>query len=354
MSGSNCCVCHRTAASGAADKVELGPGQRVFVTGGSGFVGRALIAALKARGCAVAALVRSERSAEVIRSLGAEPVKGDLSDAASLEAGMRGSALAFHLAAATNEWGPRESFYGPNVAGTRNMLTAARSASVRRFVHMSSEAVLAGGRPVIDADETAAYPAHPVGLYPETKRLAEQAVLGANTGSFETVVVRPRAVWGKGDTLLLPPLAAAMRGRRWVWWGPARHLSSFCHVANLVEGTLLAAQRGRPGEIYFLTDGPPAPMRQFLEELVRTQGVAPFGWPLPKWLGWQLGRLGELVWGTLGLPGQPPIERTTMNLMFEQMTVVDAKARRELGYQARMTRQAGMQELREEAQKGKK
>ena len=137
-------------------------------------------------------------------------------------------------------------------------------------------------------------------------------------------------------------------------WGPARHLSSSCNVANLVEGTLLAAERGTPGSIYFLTDGPPAPLRGFLVELVRTQGAQPFGWPAPKWLGWQLGALGEAIWGALGLPGQPPVERTTMNLTFEQMTVSDAKARRELGYRGSMSRAAGMAELRDQAQEAKR
>ena len=125
-------------------------------------------------------------------------------------------------------------------------------------------------------------------------------------------------------------------------------------MANLVEAVLLAAERGAPGGIYFVTDGPPAPLRGFFEELVRTQDVQPFGWPAPKWLGWQLGALGEAIWGTLGLPGQPPIERTTMNLVFEQMTVVDAKARRELGYKGSMSRAAGMAQLRDEAQAAKR
>ena len=210
----------REASSPAANPIcfKLGAGQRAFVTGGSGFVGRALIPALLRRGCSVTALARSERSAEVIRSLGAEPALGDLGEAASLEAAMRGCSLVIHLAAATNEWGPREAFFFPNVHGTHNMLTAAKAAGVQRYIHMSSEAVLAGGRPVVDADETAPYPKHSVGLYTLTKKLAEQAVLAAAASpGLATVILRPRMVWGKGDTLLLPPLVAAMRGRQWIW-----------------------------------------------------------------------------------------------------------------------------------------
>src|SRR5205085_8710502 len=113
-----------------------------------GFVGGALIAALRARGVFVRALARSEAAAAKVAAHGGEVVAGDLGDAAALGAGMRGCDVVFHAAAHASDVGPRATFFAVNVAGTQNALAAARAAGVPRFLHVSTEAVLAGGRPL--------------------------------------------------------------------------------------------------------------------------------------------------------------------------------------------------------------
>jgi nucleoside-diphosphate-sugar epimerase len=105
-----------------------------------------------------------------------------------------------------------------------------------------------------------------------------------------------------------------------------------------VEGALLAAERGRPGEIYFLTDGRPVEFRAFITDLLRTQGVEPGARNIPGWLAAALAHL--LAW----LP-EPPVTRTALALVGHEVTVDDAKARRELGYQARKTRAQGLAEM---------
>src|SRR5690349_1981233 len=122
---------------------------KAFVTGGSGFVGRNLIRALVARGDVVRALARSDKAAEAVRALGAEPVRGDLQDFRALRDGMTGSEMVFHAAAEVSEWGDPKQFHDFNVVGTQNVLTAARAAGVKRFVHVSTEAVLADGQPLM-------------------------------------------------------------------------------------------------------------------------------------------------------------------------------------------------------------
>ncbi len=170
--------------------------KRAFVTGGSGFVGSRLIPALRARGGEVAALARSATSAQKVEALGATSVRGDLDDTAALEAGMRGCDVVFHAAAHTDQFDPLEIHMRITAQGTEHVLAAARAADVRRLVHVGTEAVLADGKPIVRADETRPFPAHAMGAYPFTKGLAEQAVLAANRGGLETVVVRPRFIWG--------------------------------------------------------------------------------------------------------------------------------------------------------------
>jgi nucleoside-diphosphate-sugar epimerase len=200
--------------------------------------------------------------------------------------------------------------------------------------------VLADGDPIVRADETRPYPERPAGPYPISKGLAERAVLAANrTGELETVVVRPRFIWGKGDTSVLPQLVEAVRRKRFGWIEGGRYLTSTCHVANVVEGALLAAERGAPGEIYFLTDGPPVELRAFVTELLATQGLTPGDRELPRWVA----RAAAALTGWME---RPPVTRTELALIGHEVTVDDAKARRELGYVGKVTREAGLAELR--------
>jgi len=318
----------------------------VFVTGGSGFVGRALIQELTTRGVKVRALARSDKAIDTVRALGATAVRGDLADSAAMHAGMADCAGVIHAAAKVEDWGRRAEFQSVTIDGTRNALSAARAAGVPRFVHIGTEAVLAGGKPIIQADETTPYPPLPNGLYPWSKGQAERDVIAANTPTLATISVRPRFIWGRGDTTLLPQLAGAMRKGGWAWFGGGTHLISTCHICNVVEGTLLALARGRGGEIYFLTDGAPVQFRDFVTKLVATQNVQAPARVMPMWVLNGLAAVGEAAWTTLGLPGRPPMTRTAVNLLFQEVTVIDRKARTELGYTSHVSIDQGLAELR--------
>jgi nucleoside-diphosphate-sugar epimerase len=320
--------------------------RRAFVTGGSGFVGRRLIATLRGRGVEVRALARSPSAQRAVAELGAEAVAGDLD---AIPAGaLAGCDAVFHLAAITDLSKSRAEFVRVNVDGTRRVLEAARRDGAGRVVHCSTEAVLVGAGPIVRADETRAPLARPPGLYPLTKALAERTVLDAVKAGQDAVIVRPRFVWGKGDTTLLPRLLAAMRAGRWAWLGGGDQLTSTCHVDNACEGLILAAERGEPGAIYFVTDGEPARVKDFITALVATQGVVPQDRRLGFRTAYALATVVDAVWGAaraFGVRSEPPLSRTAVLLMGQEVTVDDSRARRELGYQGRVTREAGLDEM---------
>jgi len=309
------------------------------VTGGSGFVGRHLIPSLRARGVEVVALARTDKSAATVEGLGARAARGDLDDRAALEAGCAGCDVVFHSAAHLDHYDPLPVHMRVTVQGTENTLAAARAAGVKRFVHVSTEAVLGDGNPIVRADETRPLPARPYGVYPISKGLAERAVIAANgTGGLETVVVRPRFIWGKGDTTLLPQLVHAVKSGTYAWVDGGRYLTSTVHVDNCVEGMLLAAEKGRPGEIYFLTDGPPMLFRELITKLLATQGVTPPNRSIPHWLA------RGLVIATSWLK-KPPMTKSAFSVVAHEVTVDDSKARRELGYTAHKTFEQGLAEM---------
>jgi nucleoside-diphosphate-sugar epimerase len=320
-----------------------------FITGGSGFIGGRLIERLRSDGHEVRALARSDQAAERIRERGAEPVSGDLGDVSAMRAGAEGCGWAFHAAAMLGDWGTREEFERGNVDGTRNALAACAEAGVRRFVHVGTEAALLAGEPLVNVDETAPLRPDSAALYSSTKARAEQLVLEANRDGFETVVVRPRFVWGRGDTTLLPTIVERVRSGRFAWVGGGLHKTSTTHVDNTVEGLMLGATRGAPGEVYFVTDGDPVVFREFVGELLSTQGVEPPTRSIPAPVAHGLAVGGEAAWQALPLPGRPPVTRFSYWVSAQECTIRIDKAREQLGYRPVRSRDEGLAELRERA-----
>ena len=318
---------------------------RVFVTGGSGFIGGRLIARLRSERHDVRALARSRSAAERVRAQGGEPIEGDLGDVAAMRAGAEDCELAFHAAAMLGDWGKREDFERGNVEGTANALRACAEAGVRRFIHVGTEAALLAGQPLVNVDETARLRPDSPALYSATKARAELAVRAANREGFETVVVRPRFVWGVGDTTLLPVMVEMVRGGRFAWIGGGRHRTSTTHVDNTVEGLVLGASRGRPGEVYFVTDGEPVFFREFVTELLATQGVQAPSRSIPAGAASVIASAGEAAWRLLPLPGRPPLTRFAYWVSAQECTIRIEKAREQLGYTPVKTIADGLAEL---------
>jgi nucleoside-diphosphate-sugar epimerase len=318
---------------------------KYFVTGGSGFVGRHLLLRLLTDGHDVRALARSEESAAVVEALGATAVRADLVDVHDVIEDLRGAGVVVHAAAETQQGGRPADFDRVNVTGTRRLLEAARQVGVPRFVHVSTEAVLADGNPVRFVDESAPYPKRHAGDYARTKALAEQLVLAADSREMATVAVRPRLVWGPGDTTILPQILQAVEGGRWAWVSGGHYLTSTCHVLNLCEGIQVAAARGAGGRAYFVTDGAPVEFRSFITRCAAEHGVT-----MPeRTVSYTVARTAAAVldkgWRVLPLKGEPPVSSAAMALGGHEVTVNDVRARLELGYVPVISVDEGIAEL---------
>ena len=312
-------------------------------------MGAALIRRLAAEGWTVRALARSDRAAEAVESAGAQAVRGDLDDTAAMRAGAEGVELFYHAAAKVEDFGDPAEFERVTVQGTKNALTAARDAGVPRFVHVGTEAALMAGQPLVNVDETAPLRPDSPAPYPWSKAKAEQAVLDANGNGLETVVVRPRFVWGRGDTTLLPQIVAMTKAGKFAWIGGGHQLTATAHIDNTVEGLVLGAERGKPGGVYFVTDGEPVVFREFVSEMIRTQGVDPPTRTLPLPLARAAAAGSEEAWKLLRRKDRPPLTRFTVWVSALECTINDARARDELGYRPVKTREQGLAELRQDA-----
>jgi nucleoside-diphosphate-sugar epimerase len=320
-----------------------------FVTGGSGFIGGRLIERLRTEGWDVRALARSDRAIERVSELGAEPVPGDLDDTTALRAGGEGAELTVHCAAKAEDWGDPADFERINVRGTVNVLEAARAAGVRRVVHVGTEAALMAGQPLVDVDEDAPLRPDSPSLYPRTKAKAEQAVRAANDDGLETVVIRPRFVWGRGDETLLPVLVELVESGRFRWIGGGTHLTAITHVDNTVEGLWLGATKAPAGGVYFVTDGEPVVFREFVGEMIATQGVEVPDKTIPLGMAKAVAATAERSWRLFNRSSRPPLTRFAVWASGMECTIDISRARRDLGYAPVKDRATGLEELRTDA-----
>lgn len=315
---------------------------KLFVTGGSGFVGGHTIEQL-AKKHTVFALARSEVSANKVSQYGATPVRGELGaiDPASLQ----DIDAIIHSGAYVEEWGTREQFWQANVVGTEQLLDAAKKAGVRRFIHVGTEAAVFDGHDLINIDETYPYPKQHQYLYSETKAAAEKAVLQANTEAMTTVSIRPRLVWGERDTSVLPTVLKRIRENNFAWLDQGATYTSATHVLNLVHALRLALTQGQPGHAYFVADEGTMSIRAFLTQLVNTQRITPPEMSVPSSIARPLSAAIEWAWLTFSLKGTPPMTRFAVDMMSSTITVNTIKAQKDLGYFPVVTWRKGIEQL---------
>lgn len=317
---------------------------RIFVTGASGFVGGAAARKLLAAGHHVRAMSRSESADATVRALGAEPVRCDLENVTAAHLG--DAELVLHSAAFVEQWGPRDAWKRFNVDGTARMLAAARQAGVRRFIHIGTEAALFYGQHLRGVDET--YPLAPHSPYPyaSTKAQAEQLVRDANGAGFETIVIRPRFIWGPGDTTLLPTIERLAREGKFMWVNGGRAVTSTTHIDNLVHAIELALVRGQPGAAYFVLDDGVRSMREMIAGIAASRGLELADTSVPAWFADALGTVCEALWRWLPLPGSPPITRFSAMILSRDAILRDDWARVELGYAPVISVETGMRALK--------
>lgn len=320
--------------------------KQAFVTGGSGFVGKALIRRLVSQKVRVIALARSDAAAETVKKVGAAPFRADLFDKEALTEGMRGCDSVFHAAGHLSEWDSYEAFHKSNVIGTDRMLAAAKAAGVPTFVAVGAAAVVMGGpAPMKNISEDLPLQAPAWAPYITTKAEAERLVLQANEPGLRTIVIRPPLIWGVGMPMLEEMVAAAKSGH-FALPDAGQQAMSTSHVDNVVECLILAAEKGVSGEAYYVTDGEITTLRKVLTDLLGTRGVPPIKRSVRFGFAWRMAGIMETVWRIFRLRAKPPITRQTLRMIGKDFTLDISKARRDLGYVPVMNWYEGIAQMR--------
>ncbi|HEX8053357.1 MAG TPA: NAD-dependent epimerase/dehydratase family protein [Thermoleophilaceae bacterium] len=303
---------------------------RALVTGATGKVGGAVARALLARGDSVQALVRSPERAARLLPAEVELVRGDVTDARSVEAAVAGCSLVFNAMGLPEQWtADPDVFDRVNARGTETVVRAARAAGVARVVHTSTIDVFHAGRGErFDESRVADYPKGTI--YERSKQRAEELALAARDG-MELVICNPAGVYGPtpassvsiDDDLFAPLVAGALPAL------PPGGLG-LCFDAGVAEGHLLAAERGRDGERYILCDRH-VTLRSLAREVV---GVARRGRvppTLPAPVARAMAEAGEALARTAGV--SPLLARGQLHFFRWNAAPDSTKAQEELGWE---------------------
>jgi nucleoside-diphosphate-sugar epimerase len=323
--------------------------QKAIVFGGNGFVGSALVRALRMRGIdRVRSFDLQPHSDPAIES-----IVGDLRDPDLVMRACEGMDTVFQTASLV-ELGPRsqEKIFAVNVLGNRNVISACQKQVVSRLIYTSSADVVADGRPIRGGDEGIPYSDHPLDDYGRTKAIAEQDVLRANNlagAGLLTCALRPVQIYGPGDRHLFPPVIHLARSGKMVYLGSGHSRIDRIYVENLVEAHLCAAQALQPGapacgQAYFITDHPPENFFDAFTPYLRGLGYQVPAYRLPFFVAYGSALLLETLAGR-GIGPQPPVLSRHAVLMTSQDYYFRSdKARRDIGYQPVVSREQAFTE----------
>ncbi len=278
---------------------------RVLVTGAGGLLGRRTAERLIRRGDEVTVLQRRPSG------LPCREVSADIADAAAVARAVRGQDVVLHLAAKVDVVGPWSEYRRVNVAGTRAVIAACRSAGVGRLVHVSSPSVAHAGEPLIGAPAGVADPAAARGNYARSKALAELAALAADDADLAVLAVRPHLVWGPGDTQLIAPIVERARVGRLLLIGSGAALIDTTYVDNAVDALICAVDAcgEMHGRAFVVSNGEPRPVAEILRSVCASAGVPEPRRSVPAPVAIAAGAIVEKVWQVLGRRDQPPLTR---------------------------------------------
>lgn len=313
-----------------------------LVTGGGGFLGEALVRMLRERGDSVAVLAR--RRYPSVEALGAVSVQADVTDRAAVLDACRGRDVVFHVAAKAGIWGPAAEYEAINVGGTANVLEGCRAAGVPVLVHTSTPSAVYAVGDLCGVDESIPYPSGFETAYARTKAQAERMVLEAHGQGLSTVALRPHLIYGPGDNHLIPRVLQRAREGRLFRVGDGRNLVDLTYVDNAAEAHLLAAERPT-GKAYFLSNGDPVNLWEWLNDLLRRVDLPPVRRSVPYGVARVLGLVLETVYSVLRLPGEPRMTRFLASQLATSHWFDLSAARRDLGYEPRISNEEGTRRL---------
>ena len=323
---------------------------KLLVTGGTGFLGKALALRLATLGHTVSVLGRNRLIGAALEEKGIRFLAADLSDEAAVREACRAQAAVFHCGALSAPWGPSSAFYQANVTGTQNIIAGCREHQTTLLIHVSTPSIYFDYQSRYNIREHETLPRQACNYYAYTKRLAEERVDQASREGLHTLTLRPRGIFGPGDTSLIPRLLRANQRGGIPLIEDGNAIVDITYVDNVVDALIacLSTSEEAYGRKFNITNGEPMALKDILDQLFQRMETPLKYRPMRYRTASSLAGLMELASHCLTLGRiEPPLTRYTVGVLSKSQTLDISAAREWLGYQPKVSVQEGLHRFSE-------
>ena len=322
--------------------------KNVMVTGGGGFLGKAIVKKLLKKNYNVSSFSRNFYPE--LEKMGIRQIQGDITDKLAVLRAFTKIDTVFHVAAKAGIWGTFEIFYKVNVAGTENVISACFENSVQQLIYTSSPSVVFDEKDKENIDETAPYSKNYMASYPETKAMAEKSVRVAARNGLNTIIIRPHAIWGPGDNHLMPILIK--RANKLKIIGHKKYLMDTIYVDNAADAHLLASQKllEKPelsGNIYFVSQDKPVPIWEMVNALLNAADLPPVKGHVSEITAYIMASIFEFCYKLFNIKNDPPLTKMAVVELSTHHWFNISKAKKDLGYYPKISTKEGLKRLKQ-------
>jgi nucleoside-diphosphate-sugar epimerase len=317
---------------------------KLLVTGATGFLGGRLVERLLLLGWTVTTIGRNQTIGRQLQERGAQYLQIDLRDKTRIMEACAGQDAAFHCGALSSPWGKYSDFYGINVEGTRNIIAGCSKHGIQRLIHVSTPSVYFDFTDRLQIAEASPLPARFANAYAATKRLAELEIEQAILQGLQAVMIRPRAIFGPGDTSILPRLIKANTKRGIPMIDDGRAWIDLTYVDNVVDAMLLCleAPAAALGRIYNISNGEPVQLNHILPRLFNKLNVPMRAKSIPYRTAYAIAAAMEVIAKLHRNGKEPMLTRYTVGILGRSQTLNISAARELLGYAPKISVDAGL------------
>lgn len=319
--------------------------KKILVTGATGFLGSYLVPLLVEKGYDVYALGRNDSAGARLASAGAHFCKGDFTDKASVAPYFTGMDCVIHAGALSTVWGKWDEFYSINVSGTRIVCELCLENNVPRLVYISSPSIYSSKQDRFDIKENEYDRSNALNFYIKSKILAEEVIKEFKNKGLYTVTLRPRGLFGIGDTSLIPRVLRANSKSGIPLINNGQNLVDITHVRNVALACQLAAEaEGVNGDAFNITNGEPIAFKQILEQFLEAIGEKPKYLKLPFGVMFNLAKFLEWYYRSFEKKGEPALTKYTVCTLAFSQTLNISAAQKKLGYKPVVSLTEGINE----------
>ena len=320
----------------------------ILVTGGGGFLGKAIIKKLLKKNYEVVSF--SRKFYPDLEKLGVKQIQGDIADKQAVINAFKNMDSIFHVAAKPGIWGDFKDFYKINVKGTKNVISACFANRVKQLIYTSSPSVVFNEHDMENIDEKAPYADKFLAPYPQTKALAEQLVIKASQKNLNTIIIRPHLIWGPEDNHVVPGIIS--RAGKLKKIGRKDDLVDTVYVDNAADAHILALHKlienvSLSGNIYFISQDDPVSKWKMANSFLDAAGLPPIKGHVSQRTAFFAGCICEFCYKLFNIKKDPPITKFAAMEAATSHWFNISKAKKDLGYYPEISTKQGLEILKQ-------